>query len=47
MRTFSIRQDGLNSLRSWLDAHQLHLETGFDRLAAAMAANPENMSDGD
>lgn len=41
VRTFSIRPDGFDSLRHWLDQHQTHLETGFDRLAAAMAAHPE------
>jgi DNA-binding transcriptional ArsR family regulator len=41
VRTFSIRPDGFDSLRHWLDQHQIHLETGFDRLAAAMAAHPE------
>lgn len=46
VRTFSICEEGLNPLRTWLDAHQRHLENGFDRLAAAMAANPEDKSDG-
>lgn len=41
VRTFSIRPEGLTSLRLWLDQHQTHLEAGFDRLAAAMAAHPE------
>jgi DNA-binding transcriptional ArsR family regulator len=41
VRTFSIRPHGLDSLRGWLDQHQTHLETGFDRLAAAMSAHSE------
>lgn len=36
VRTFAMRNHGLDALRDWLSAHEAQLEAGFDRLAAAM-----------
>lgn len=41
VRTFDIERQGLASIEAWLDEHQRQLNLGFDRLAALMAAHPE------
>lgn len=41
VRTFRMAPDALNAVSSWLAQREAALTAGFDRLAIAMAATPE------
>lgn len=40
-RTFRLQPGALRSISQWVERRERELEAGFDRLAAAMAATPE------
>lgn len=40
-RTFQLQPGALRSISHWVERRERELESGFDRLAAAMAATPE------